>query len=98
MPIPVLVCAVAGPLLFVVSFLVQGALRGDGYSPLRHPVSALTYGPAGWVQQATFLVCGCWSPTPPSVSGGRCRGPAGPGFLWIAAFALRLRRSSLAPV
>ncbi|MBN9112777.1 MAG: DUF998 domain-containing protein [Pseudonocardia sp.] len=34
-PIPVLAYAVAGPLLFVVSFLVQGALRDDGCSPLR---------------------------------------------------------------
>jgi len=46
----------AGP-LFVASFLLQGALR-DGYDPLRHPVSSLALGPAGWVQTVTFLVAG----------------------------------------
>ena len=46
------------PALFVVSFLVQGAVRPD-YDPLRHPVSSLVLGPrAGWVQVATFLVTG----------------------------------------
>jgi hypothetical protein len=48
---------VAGP-LFVVAFLVQGALKGSGYDALRHPVSSLALGPNGWVQTATFLVTG----------------------------------------
>jgi hypothetical protein len=48
--------AVAGP-LFVVVFLVAGALRVD-YDPLRHPVSSLAIGGQGWVQVASFLVTG----------------------------------------
>jgi len=47
---------VAGP-LFVASFLVQGAVKPD-YDPLRHPVSSLALGPSGWVQTATFVLCG----------------------------------------
>ena len=47
---------VAGP-LFAASFLVQGAVRDD-YDPMRHPVSSLALGPAGWVQVATFLAAG----------------------------------------
>lgn len=42
---------------FVVSFLVQGALR-EGYDPVRHYVSQLSLGAGGWVQVATFLVTG----------------------------------------
>ncbi len=46
----------AGP-LFVLAFLLEGALR-DGYDPMRHPVSSLALGPGGWQQVANFLVCG----------------------------------------
>ncbi len=46
----------AGP-VFVGSFLIQGALR-PGYDPLRHPVSALSLGPGGWLQMITFWVTG----------------------------------------
>ena len=47
-----------GPAFFVVSFLVQGALR-PAYDPLRHPVSSLSLGGgAAWVQSATFLITG----------------------------------------
>lgn len=45
---------VAGP-LFVVTFLVNGALVAD-YSPLRHPVSSLQL--ANGVQTVNFLVSG----------------------------------------
>jgi hypothetical protein len=48
---------VIGPVVFVASFLVQGALR-SGYDALRHPVSSLSLGPAGWVQMATFWFTG----------------------------------------
>jgi hypothetical membrane protein len=47
---------VAGP-LFVAAFVVAGALRGD-YSSLRHPVSSLSIGDAGWTQTTNFLVTG----------------------------------------
>lgn len=47
----------AGP-LFVVAFLIQGAVKPGGYDALRHPVSSLALGPYGWVQTAVFLVCG----------------------------------------
>ncbi len=52
-----MLCGVLGPVIFVASFLVQGALR-SGYEPLRHPVSSLSLGSAGWVQMATFLLTG----------------------------------------
>jgi hypothetical protein len=52
-----LLCGVIGPVIFVASFLVQGALRA-GYDPLRHPVSSLSFGPTGWVQMATFWLTG----------------------------------------
>ncbi|MFC5822688.1 DUF998 domain-containing protein [Nonomuraea insulae] len=48
--------AIAGP-LFVVAFLVQGAVRAH-YDPLRHPVSSLALGEHGWIQAATFIVAG----------------------------------------
>lgn len=51
-------CGVVGPVLFVASFLINGALH-PGYHPLRHPVSSLSLAPdAGWVQSVTFLVTG----------------------------------------
>ena len=52
-----LACGViAGP-LFVLVFLVEGATRIH-YDPLRHPVSSLAFGDAGWTQRANFLVTG----------------------------------------
>jgi hypothetical protein len=48
--------ASAGP-VFVVVFLVEGAVR-DGYRPLRHPVSSLALGPRGWIQAGNFAVAG----------------------------------------
>ncbi|GAA2716205.1 DUF998 domain-containing protein [Actinoplanes palleronii] len=46
-----------GP-LFTTAYLVEGAFRGHGYDPLRHPVSSLALGPHGWQQIVTFVVCG----------------------------------------
>jgi len=48
--------AVAGP-LFIVAFLIEGATRAD-YNPLRHPVSSLALGDAGWTQVVNFVVTG----------------------------------------
>jgi hypothetical membrane protein len=47
---------VAGP-LFVAAFLLEGALRA-GYDPLRHPVSSLSIGDAGWTQATNFVGTG----------------------------------------
>ncbi|MDG4797006.1 DUF998 domain-containing protein [Micromonospora sp. WMMD1082] len=52
-----LTCGVFGPPLFVIAFLVEGALR-PGYSMLRQTVSELAAGPRGWQQIANFLVFG----------------------------------------
>ena len=48
---------IAGSVLFVLVFLIDGATRPD-YHPVRHPVSALALGPRGWVQTTNFLVSG----------------------------------------
>lgn len=51
------VIAAAGPTVFVGVFLIEGALR-PGYSPLSEYVSALALGPRGWLQIASFILCG----------------------------------------
>jgi hypothetical protein len=48
---------VAGSVLFVGSFLIQGATR-EGYDPARNYVSSLSLGDGGWVMIVTFLVTG----------------------------------------
>lgn len=48
---------VAGPLVFVAVFLVEGFTR-PGYSQWRNFVSQLATGPGGWVQVVNFFVCG----------------------------------------
>ncbi|GAA0536130.1 DUF998 domain-containing protein [Saccharopolyspora spinosporotrichia] len=50
-------CGLAGAVLFVVVFLVAGALR-PGYSALRHPVSSLALGESGRVQSTSFVATG----------------------------------------
>jgi hypothetical protein len=52
-----LACGVAGSVLFVSSFLIQGATR-EGYDPARNHVSTLSLGHGGWVMIVTFLVTG----------------------------------------
>ncbi|MFI6443430.1 DUF998 domain-containing protein [Kitasatospora sp. NPDC050543] len=51
--------AVAAPLWAAVS-LAQAATR-EGFDPTRHPLSALSNGPLGWVQITNFLVAGALS-------------------------------------
>lgn len=46
-----------GCVLFVTTFLVDGATRA-GYRPLYHPVSALARGSRGWLQTGNFIACG----------------------------------------
>jgi hypothetical protein len=48
---------IAGP-LFTVAYLIEGALRGHGYSALRHPVSSLALGSQGWAQVVNFELSG----------------------------------------
>jgi hypothetical protein len=50
-------CGIAAGPLFTVVYLLEGARRAD-YTPSRHPISALAFGPAGWSQTANFLVAG----------------------------------------
>jgi hypothetical protein len=50
-------CGVAAGPVFVVAFLVEGAVRDD-YRPLRHPVSSLALGSRGWIQAGNFAVAG----------------------------------------
>ncbi|MGW0805335.1 DUF998 domain-containing protein [Nonomuraea sp. NPDC002799] len=52
-----LLCGVVAGPLFVILFLVQGAVRPD-YDWLRHPVSSLALGAGGWVQTVNFIVAG----------------------------------------
>jgi hypothetical protein len=47
----------AGP-LFTVAYLLEGAIKPDGYDPLRHPVSSLALGEFGGLQTASFIVAG----------------------------------------
>jgi Protein of unknown function (DUF998) len=47
--------AAAGLIAFVVTFLVEGALR-PGYHPWRHAISQLSLGPFGWVNIVAVLV------------------------------------------
>jgi len=52
-----LICgAIAGP-LFTLAWIVEGATRPN-YNPLRHPISSLSIGDAGWMQATTFIVTG----------------------------------------
>jgi hypothetical protein len=48
---------VAGAVLFTLIYLIEGVTR-PGYSAWQQPVSALSLGPGGWVQQANFVVYG----------------------------------------
>jgi hypothetical protein len=52
-----LLAGLIGPVLFIVTFLVEGATR-QGYNPWLMFVSQLSTGPGGWVQIANFLVFG----------------------------------------
>src|SRR6185295_12186986 len=47
---------IAGP-LFTLAWIIEGATRA-GYDPLRHPISSLAIGEAGWTQTANFIVTG----------------------------------------
>ena len=46
-----------GAFLFTVAYLIEGATR-PGYDAWQQPVSSLSLGPGGWVQQGSFVVFG----------------------------------------
>jgi hypothetical protein len=52
------VAGIVGPILFTVTFFVQGLFRLEEYDPVAEVVSALEAGPRGWVQQVNFVVFG----------------------------------------
>lgn len=52
-----LVGGVVGPVLFVITFLIEGATR-PGYDPWLQTVSALSLSGWGWMQVVNFLICG----------------------------------------
>src|SRR6516225_11125281 len=52
-----LAAGVAGGLVFTGVYLAEGATRA-GYQTLAQPISALSLGPGGWVQQLNFVVFG----------------------------------------
>src|SRR5215469_8390208 len=52
-----LAAGTAGGLVFTGIYLAEGAARA-GYRALAQPISALSLGPGGWVQQLNFIVFG----------------------------------------
>src|SRR6516164_726131 len=52
-----LAAGTAGGLLFTGVYLAEGATRA-GYRAVAQPISALSLGPGGWVQQLNFIVFG----------------------------------------
>lgn len=46
-----------GGAIFIVVFIAEGWNR-NGYSAWRFPVSSLSIGPLGWIQQLNFILCG----------------------------------------
>jgi hypothetical protein len=54
---PLLVAGTTGGLAFTGVYLAEGATRA-GYRALAQPISALSLGPGGWVQQLNFIIFG----------------------------------------
>jgi hypothetical membrane protein len=52
-----LLCGAIGPLLFVVVFLVEGAIRPE-YNASQTTISTLSWGDQGWIQIASFCLFG----------------------------------------
>lgn len=53
----VLLCGLIEACLFTIVYLIEGITR-SGYNAWQQPVSALSLGPGGWVQQINFIVFG----------------------------------------
>lgn len=52
-----LTLGVAGTVLFLVIYVVEGATRPH-YNAWQQTISSLSFGPLGWIQRADFLLCG----------------------------------------
>jgi hypothetical protein len=52
-----LLCGFVGCPLFIIVFLIEGALRAD-YNFLKYPVSNLSIGDSGWIQILNFIITG----------------------------------------
>ena len=50
-------CGAIGAFLFTVTYVLEGITR-PGYDTGTQPISALSLGPGGWVQQVNFVVFG----------------------------------------
>jgi Protein of unknown function (DUF998) len=50
-------CGGVGAFLFTATYLIEGVAR-PGYDAWQQPISALSLGPGGWVQQVNFVVFG----------------------------------------
>jgi len=50
-------CSGVGAFLFTGTYLIEGITRA-GYNAWQQPISALSLGPGGWVQQVNFVVFG----------------------------------------
>jgi len=50
-------CGAVGAFLFTATYLIEGVTR-PGYDAGPQPMSALSLGPGGWVQQVNFVVYG----------------------------------------
>lgn len=46
-----------GAVLFTATYLLEGAMR-PGYDAWQQPISALSLGPGGWIEQVNFIVFG----------------------------------------
>ncbi|MDL4772594.1 MULTISPECIES: DUF998 domain-containing protein [Thermomonosporaceae] len=90
--LPLLCGALAGP-LFTVTYLVEGVTRAH-YRPLRHPVSSLALGDAGWTQGAAFLAAGlltlAFATGLRRASGERAAGASVRGPLLVGAWGVGL--------
>ena len=50
-------CGAVGAFLFTATYLIEGITR-PGYDAWQQPISALSLGPGGWMQQGNFVVFG----------------------------------------
>lgn len=50
-------CGGVGAFLFTVTYIIEGITQ-PGYNAWQQPISALSLGPGGWVQQINFLAFG----------------------------------------